>query len=55
MNQSAAVVAVAVDVFSGNRLPWLCGSISVLVEVRLATSTVRLEIDREIRHLEKAR
>jgi hypothetical protein len=63
----AASLSVAVDVFTANHVPWLAtaltvigalsllsGSVSMLIEVRLATSTVRLEIDREIRRLETA-
>jgi hypothetical protein len=58
----AACLSVALDVFSGGRLPWLAtaltivgasamfaGSIANLIEVRLATGTLRREIDREIR------
>lgn len=61
----AASLSVALDVFGGGRLPWLAtiltilgacavlaGSLSMLVEVRLATGTLRREIDREIVHIE---
>lgn len=61
----AASLAVALDVFAGGRIPWLAtaltivgacavfaGSMAMLVEVRLATGTLRREIDRETLDLE---
>jgi hypothetical protein len=56
----AASLAVAIDVFSGGRLPWaatiltilgalmlLVGSVALLLEIRLATGALRREIERE--------
>ena len=61
----AASLSVALDVFSEGRLPWLAtaltilgaiavfsGSIAMLVEVRLATGTLRREIDRELQNID---
>lgn len=61
----AASLSVALDVFTGGRVPWLAtgltilgacavfaGSMAMLVEVRLATGTLRREIDREMLDLD---